>query len=693
VTGQGTGIVPPVLQCINMFHNNSDCTIYWNHPNDYQGIESIEVWVSKSPNANDFRLGTTVYASDSIGATHINITNLLGNDVEDIYCYLKVFGNNHTDSAQSSTMHSMKLTLTPIGNNVDQNSIAVLQWNTPDPFPATCENVYSIWRKTSYNPDFVRIARVSQNTNTFHDTIDVCEDNIQYYVSILNHAAQIDPACPFKTRPKGDTFSDGTAPKTPTLDSVSVNQATQQIELGWTQNSPDAIGCIIYHATSAGGPWPPYDTVIGTHWIDTHHQSNSLNYYRIAAIDSCFESERTTAGNMTNFAQNNMILSKASMDVCRKKIKLQWNGYEHMTNNIDKYNIYYAQDNGNMQYLASVNGNNISYECNGLPTNHQYSFFVQAVNVGGQITASSNTFVINDYIEEAADDFCYLRHVSVIDNQYIEVKTLTDGANTPFSELYIYKSINNNQNFTRIATLPYQNGVSEYKYEDYDVDVSENLYYYKVSLRNECGAESTTSNTAHNILLKGEANAAQENALRWNNYSEFNGGTVSYSIYRKVEISPYFVDIVNNLPASELNDYNDNVSDLYDMGSHFQYYVVAQEGLNEYGFADVSISNIIEVEQFPNTYIPNAFCPNSTLVENQVFKPVNSFMGTTGYVFTIYSRQGEIVFVTNDITQGWDGTEQKSGKAVPPGMYIYHLEYIRPDRQKVVRNGTVTVIY
>ena len=154
-----------------------------------------------------------------------------------------------------------------------------------------------------------------------------------------------------------------------------------------------------------------------------------------------------------------------------------------------------------------------------------------------------------------------------------------------------------------------------------------------------------------------------------------------------------FTDVENNLAASEINNYNDNVGDLFEMGSHFQYYVVAHEGLNEYGFADESISNIIEVEQFPNTYIPNAFYPNGTIVENQVFKPINSFMNTEGYLFTIYSRQGEIVFITNDITQGWDGTEQKSGKAVPAGMYVYRMEYVRPDGKKIVRNGTVMLIY
>ncbi len=688
-------IDPPTLQCINMNHNATDCQVFWNHPSLYAGIATINVWVSTSANGPYF-LGASVNAGDTVCSTQFNINNILGPNVVDLYCYLVV----HPDAAHaaegdaiSDTMHSMRLTLTPIGTNADQNSIALLQWDTPSPFPSTCANQnFSIWRKTSYDFDYVRIAQVNQNTTTYRDTINVCEDYVQYYISIFNYAQDINPACQFKTRPLGDIFSDATPPATPTLDSVSVNQTNQRIELGWTQNSSDAIGCIIYHATSAGGPWPAIDTVIGNYWLSPH-QGNSVNYYRIAAIDSCFYSSRTIAGNMTTYGQNNMVLTVANMDVCLKKITLQWNAYEHMTGNVGEYRIYYAQDNGNMQYLATVSGNINNYQCAGLPTNHQYSFLVRAFNTSGQTSATSNLLTVTNYTEEASDDFCYIRHVSVIDNQYVEISVLTDGANTPFTELYIYKSINNAQNFNKIATLSYQNGQSGYTYNDFDVDVSGSLYYYKVSLRNECGAESAASNIAHTILLRGEGTAAQENMLQWNNYGDFNGGTDKYSIYRKMEISPYFIDVENNLIATEYNEYSDNVSDLFDMGSHFQYYVVAKEGLNEYGFADESVSNIIEVEQIPNTYIPNAFFPNGTIIDNQVFKPANSFMSTEGYLLIIYSRQGEIVFTTKDITQGWDGTEQKSGKAVPAGMYIYRLEFILPDGKKVVRNGTVLLIY
>ena len=694
------GIDPPTLQCINMNHNATDCQVFWNHPHLYAGIATIEVWVSTSQNG-PYYLGATVNAGDTVCSTQFNFNNVfgptVGPNVDELYCYLLVqpdAAHASEGTAISDTMRSMKLQLTPTGSNPEQNSIALLQWNTPSPFPATCSGQnFSIWRKGTHDYDYVRIGQVNQSVTTYRDTINVCQEDYSYYISIFNYAQDINPACQFRTRPKGNTFSDATPPSTPILDSVSVNAATQRVELGWTQSSSDAIGCIIYHATSAGGPWPAIDTVLGTHWISPDHQGNTLHYYRIAAIDSCFDSERTIAGNMTTYAQNNIIVSVANMDVCLKKIKLQWNPYEHMTDGVGEYKIYYSQDQGPFQYHGSVNGNTTSYECNGLPTNHQYRFIVKAVNTTGAFSSTSSNLDVTNYTEEAADDFCYIRHVSVIENNYVEVRILTDGANTPFTELYVYKSVNNNQNFNRIATINYQNGVSEYNYEDHDADVTGSLNYYKVSLRNECGAESAASNIAHTILLAGEGTAAQENALQWNNYGEFNGGTASYSVFRKVEISPYFVDVENNLVAAELNNYNDNVGDLFEMGSHFQYYVVAHEGLNEYGFADESISNIIEVEQFPNTYIPNAFYPNGTIVENQVFKPTNSFMSTVGYMFTIYSRQGEIVFATNDITQGWDGTEQKSGKAVPAGMYVYRLEYVRPDGKKVVKNGTVMLIY
>ncbi|MBO4654333.1 MAG: gliding motility-associated C-terminal domain-containing protein [Bacteroidales bacterium] len=687
---RAVGIVPPTPQCINLNPNpNStatDCIVYWSHPNLYEGIEKIFVMISTSPDG-PYQIGATVNAGDTVCSAQFNIGSL-GSEVDDLYCYLHVTPNaSHSSEgeADSDTLRSMRMQLISNYNN----SVAILSWESPE-LPSGCDGQnYHIWRKTSNR--LSRIAQVSQNTHTYRDTIDICEDYIQYFVSISNYYSTLNPACQFKTRPHGKIFYDKTEPHTPILDSVSVDEATQRIELGWTQTSPDAIGCIIYRVNNPGDPGDSITTVIGSHWISPDQQGNELHYYRIAAIDSCFESPLpggTKAGPMTA-PQNNIVLSLDGMNVCRKKIKLKWNSYTNMTGHIGQYQIFYSKDHGNMQYLASVSANDNRYECNNLPTNHNYTFIVRAINANGRITAASCQCEVTDYTEEASDDLCYIRHVSVLENQAVEILVLTD---TPFTELHFYRSVNDTLHFNKIATINYQNGVSEYSYKDPNADVTGSINHYKVSLRNECGAESAISNIAHTILLKGEGNTAQENYLQWNNYGEFNGGTKSYKIYRRVETIPDFTDIENSLMANEHNSYSDHVADLFETGSRFQYYVVAQEGLNEYGFSDESRSNILEVRQFPNTYIPNAFCPNSNYEENKVFKPVNSFMSTEGYQLAIYSRQGELVFLTTDINQGWDGTEQYSGKAVPTGMYIYHMVYIRSDNQKVVKKGTVMLI-
>ncbi|MCQ2272511.1 MAG: fibronectin type III domain-containing protein [Bacteroidales bacterium] len=687
------GIVPPTLQCIHLNHNATDAQIYWNHPSLYSGIQTIEVYVSTTSNG-PFVLASTVTAQDTVCSTQFNLTALLG-DADNLYCYLKVIPNAAHASegvAYSDTMQSMRMTLTPTGPNPTQNSIALLQWENPNPFPSTCANQqFSIWRKHNTDIAYTRVGWVDQSVHTFRDTIAECEAIYDYYVSIYNYAQDINPACQMSTRAKRGTFSDGTPPATPTLDSISVDVATQRIVLGWSQNSPDAIGCIIFYSPSNGPDWPAIDTVIGTQWTSPHNATGN-HYYRIAAIDRCFDGEQTIAGNMTYPAQNNMVLYCNGMDACRKIIKLKWDVNQYFTSGVAHYEIYYSSDGGNWQYLDQVDGNRNQYDCNGLPTNHVYGFYVRAIGNDANITATTSRCNVTDYNEEESSDICYITHASVIENQYVEVKILTDGANTPFTELHLYKSVNNDQNFNYLATLSYVPGQSYYLYDDEGADIQGSVNYYKASLLNECGHESAGSNIAHTILLSGEANPSQENTIRWNNYGAFSGGTASYSVYRKVEVGTYFDNVENGLPASEYNTYDDNVSSMFEFGSHFQYYVEAHEGPNEYGFSDVSTSNYVEVEQMPNAYIPNAFCPYGTIVENQSFKPVNSFMSTVGYLFTIYSRQGEIVFQTTDITMGWDGTEQKSGKDVPAGMYVYRLQYTTPTGEKIVRNGTVMLL-
>ncbi|MGB1121408.1 MAG: gliding motility-associated C-terminal domain-containing protein, partial [Saprospiraceae bacterium] len=42
------------------------------------------------------------------------------------------------------------------------------------------------------------------------------------------------------------------------------------------------------------------------------------------------------------------------------------------------------------------------------------------------------------------------------------------------------------------------------------------------------------------------------------------------------------------------------------------------------------------------------------------------------YTFKVYSRSGELVFETQNLSEGWDGTHK--GKELNTGVYVYYVE-------------------
>jgi gliding motility-associated-like protein len=76
------------------------------------------------------------------------------------------------------------------------------------------------------------------------------------------------------------------------------------------------------------------------------------------------------------------------------------------------------------------------------------------------------------------------------------------------------------------------------------------------------------------------------------------------------------------------------------------------------------------VERYPKLFIPNAFSPNNDNI-NDEFKPVTDCNLT--YSIQIFNSWGAIVFATEDITRGWDGTF--NGQSVQDGQYSYIIFY------------------
>ena len=88
-------------------------------------------------------------------------------------------------------------------------------------------------------------------------------------------------------------------------------------------------------------------------------------------------------------------------------------------------------------------------------------------------------------------------------------------------------------------------------------------------------------------------------------------------------------------------------------------------------------------------FVPNAFTPNGDGKNDILYARGSSLNGIT--IFRVFDRWGTLMFETNDITKGWDGTF--GGKLVNPDVYVYYVE--APcvlDGQAILKKGNVTVL-
>jgi gliding motility-associated-like protein len=89
-------------------------------------------------------------------------------------------------------------------------------------------------------------------------------------------------------------------------------------------------------------------------------------------------------------------------------------------------------------------------------------------------------------------------------------------------------------------------------------------------------------------------------------------------------------------------------------------------------------------------YLPNAFSPNGDGINDLLFVRIFNRFEDISFELIIYNRYGQQMFKTTDLSIGWDGTYKNTLQ--PTGAYGYHLSFICPDGQRVVKKGNVSII-
>lgn len=652
-------VEPPYLRCISV-EDDGQVTLTWLSSGNMTDFVRYEVFFS-SDNQN-FTLIDQISNPQTTTYTHTTADAL--NNAQLFYY---VAACSSSSCVNSDTLSTLALYLSNLGNG-----LATLNWTPPvTPLLDSYESQYEIFREY---PSSVWSLIATTSQAVFRDTIDICDADLGYRVELADHSG-----CRNVSRHLNDQFSDTYGPEIPTLDSVSVDFYTSQIVLGWEPSaSPDAFAYIVYHLEN--NLWVPTDTIFGrqtTTWTDFLSSPDIPQQYRVATLDSCMNSSPMCE-------PQHHIRANATYDLCRREAVLTWEAYEGMPFDVDHYDVFYSENGGPLLFAGSASANNRSFTLTDLVPQSTYDCIARAVNGNGTITASTLKF---SFLFNSADnnDFAYIRYVSVLSKDKIEIK-VTTGPTVAFSKVHLYRSVGNDQEFVHLMELQ-NDGTDTYIFEDEGVRTDRTLYYYRATVENECQVETYQSNISHNILLTGDRDSeSRRNYLDWNSYEGWDGGVGGYTVYRKCESD---LDFLQEQSSMSANSYSDDVTNLRRDGEKFLYYVEAEETYDSYGYMEKSVSNVIELKQRPQTYIPNAFCPRVGGI-NSVFLPVNSYVTMENYHMYIYSREGVLLFHSTDPQVGWNGGY--NGNLMPTGAYIYKITYTYGVDEEFEAVGTVTLV-
>ncbi|MFN2428519.1 MAG: CotH kinase family protein [Cryomorphaceae bacterium] len=97
-------------------------------------------------------------------------------------------------------------------------------------------------------------------------------------------------------------------------------------------------------------------------------------------------------------------------------------------------------------------------------------------------------------------------------------------------------------------------------------------------------------------------------------------------------------------------------------------------------------------ERYNNVFIPTSFTPNGDGV-NDLLKVYAEEIELDNFRFSVLNRWGQEIWGTTDIEKGWNGAEEGSSYASPPGIYSYFLRYENSITGEIVEKaGVITLI-
>lgn len=426
------------------------------------------------------------------------------------------------------------------------------------------------------------------------------------------------------------------------------------------------------------------DTVYGRYNTEYSYIINTIDYhnpqkFRLASIDSDNNKSIITD-------PHTIMLLSYSYDLCSQKIKLSWNAYNGWQHGVEKYNIYYKKDSEPYRCLVSLSDNDLSYEDSEILTNHQYSYYIEAVSKGDNYISTSNSISLytNYFVAPSVLTALY----ASVEEEAISLKFIVSNS-TSIKEFHLERSDNSPNNFNLLRIIQ-NNGQNEIETTDNEVVIDKNKYYYRLVVIDSCDNEIAKSNIVLNILLTANIEEDFNHTIKWIDYIPLSSAGFSYNLYKYFNNSEAEIAVLRSGQSDYQYDITSYVIYCHQkklfLSNKFCYYVIANEFVNTSGYTGtINIkSNKSCVYHEPIVWFPNVLNTGSNTPDNKVFKPIISFAGEV-YEFTIYDKWGFEIFKTNDPNVSWDGCYK--GKPCVSQYYMYVLKYQDYKNKDYIKSG------
>ena len=494
-------------------------------------------------------------------------------------------------------------------------------------------------------------------------------------------------------------FYDRYPPSNPTLDTVSIYYDPSGFFvcpiIGWVKSPQrDVAGYIVYRWNAANNSYDSIATVSADSSTYIDLSIGALvtcldpQTYALAAIDSC---GNTSYGTFMNAPHSIALQVMNDIDPCDKKVTLSWNEYDNMPGGLAGYEVFRGINSVmNFSLIQNLAPGDTTYtDFFDFADGYSYTYLVRAISTNG-ISSSSSCRQIKTYHGPILPDTVYIEHATVVNDDFVNLKYYYSPPNT-IRKLVLQRREMPGGTFTPLDSLQAPPGgflPVEWEFNDTSAMVHYLSYEYRIMIQDTMCTQAidSSANEARSILLTAYIADDTHNQITWNAYKTWYGGVARYEVFRNIDGANDPANPIATIFSDTL--YVDDVTNISRTAT-VCYRVEAVEGPgNPVVSNERSVSNWACVLRDPLFYMPNAFKPNST--NNNLFRPVATFVEPSSFHMQIYSRWGQLMFETDDMLTGWDGTMNRL--PAPAGVYAWVVNYRSLLGKQYTRRGFVTLL-